>query len=320
MPDPVFSIILPVYNVEDYISACIEGILAQTVRDFELLIVDDGSTDKTGYICDEYSLRDSRICVFHQPNKGVSTARNKGLEEAVGQWIVFCDGDDIVKKNWLALFEFQMNDGSDLLIQGLFMDYSRTQQKDKESTELKGFDYKGDVRNALQLLFEDSVLGYLSTKAFKKEIIEKNRLRLNVTYNYHEDEEFFLRYCKYVNLVSSVHESGYVYFVSNWAKYCIRNRYELFRDKWMSIRDIFSVNVLPVVKSYLNDFAFNFLEEVSNRKNFRDSLILVREFRKSVWTYIPYLGLFFLTRIILFMDFTGFFATLFVKMHSRLKR
>ena len=89
----------------------------------------------------------------------------------------------------------------------------------------------------------------------------------------------------------------------------------------MSIRDIFfGKDVLPVVKSYLNDFAFNFLEEVSNRKNFRDPLILVREFRKSVWTYIPYLGLFFLTRIIVFIDFTGFFATLFVKMHLRLKR
>lgn len=97
--DSMISVIVPVYNVERYLARCIESILSQTYTDFELLLIDDGSKDKSGSICDEYALKDSRIRVFHKPNGGVSSARNVGLDNARGQWVAFCDSDDWLDKS-----------------------------------------------------------------------------------------------------------------------------------------------------------------------------------------------------------------------------
>lgn len=91
---PIISIIVPVYNTEQYLHRCIDSILAQTYTDFELLLIDDGSTDLSGAICDEYAAKDSRVRVFHKENGGASTARNKGIKESRGEWIIFLDSDD----------------------------------------------------------------------------------------------------------------------------------------------------------------------------------------------------------------------------------
>ena len=91
---PEISVIVPVYNVEKYLSECIDSILAQTFRNFELILIDDGSKDKSGEICDGYALKESRIKVIHKENAGVSEARNSGLEMAIGEYITFNDSDD----------------------------------------------------------------------------------------------------------------------------------------------------------------------------------------------------------------------------------
>ncbi len=91
---PTVSIIVPVYNVEKYLEECVEGVLSQTFTDFELLLIDDGSTDSSGDLCDQIAKRDTRIRVFHKSNGGLSSARNKGMDEAEGSWIVFLDSDD----------------------------------------------------------------------------------------------------------------------------------------------------------------------------------------------------------------------------------
>ena len=92
--NPKISVIVPVYNVEMFLRRCIDSILAQTFTDFELLLIDDGSKDKSGEICDEYATKDVRIRVFHKQNGGVSSARNVGLNHAIGEYICFCDADD----------------------------------------------------------------------------------------------------------------------------------------------------------------------------------------------------------------------------------
>lgn len=94
---PLISIIIPVYKAEKYIHQCIDSVLAQTFTDFELLLIDDGSPDNSGTICDEYAKRDKRIRVFHQKNQGVSVARNLGIKEARGHWIAFIDSDDWIE-------------------------------------------------------------------------------------------------------------------------------------------------------------------------------------------------------------------------------
>jgi glycosyltransferase involved in cell wall biosynthesis len=96
---PELSIIVPVYKVEKYLPKCLDSILAQTFKDYELILIDDGSPDRCGRICDEYAVRDSRITVIHQGNEGVSSARNKGLAIAKGRYVTFVDSDDAVDTN-----------------------------------------------------------------------------------------------------------------------------------------------------------------------------------------------------------------------------
>lgn len=90
------SIIIPVYNAGDTLSRCVDSVLAQSFGDFEVLLVDDGSTDSSAKICDEYAAKDSRVRVFHKENGGVSSARNVGLDHALGEWVCFCDADDFL--------------------------------------------------------------------------------------------------------------------------------------------------------------------------------------------------------------------------------
>lgn len=90
------SIIVPVYNVEEYLRECVDSVLNQTYSDVEVILVDDGSTDQSGNICDEYAKMDSRIKVIHKKNRGVSSARNTGIETASGERIIFVDSDDCI--------------------------------------------------------------------------------------------------------------------------------------------------------------------------------------------------------------------------------
>ncbi|MDM8153164.1 glycosyltransferase family 2 protein [Bacteroides gallinaceum] len=94
MKNPIVSVIVPIYNVESYLSQCLDSILKQSFVDFEVIMVDDGSKDKSGVICDEYAAKDSRINVFHQSNQGVSKARNVALNHAKGEYVIFMDADD----------------------------------------------------------------------------------------------------------------------------------------------------------------------------------------------------------------------------------
>lgn len=108
---PEISVIVPIYNVEKYLGPCIDSILAQTFKDFELILVDDGSPDRCGKICDEYERVDKRIRVIHQENSGLSAARNVGLDVMVGKYVTFIDSDDLVDKRFLEeLYDNLQND------------------------------------------------------------------------------------------------------------------------------------------------------------------------------------------------------------------
>ena len=113
---PKISIIIPVYNSETTLHQCVDSILYQDYKDFEVLLIDDGSKDKSPAICDEYTEKDNRVKVFHKQNGGVSSARNLGLDYAKGDWITFVDSDDHVESNYLVdLTSIQ----SDLVIVGV---------------------------------------------------------------------------------------------------------------------------------------------------------------------------------------------------------
>ena len=118
------SVIVPVYGVENYLPACIDSILAQTHEDFQLILVDDGSPDRCGAICDEYAAKDSRIVVIHQENGGLSAARNTGIDwvfdNSESRWLNFIDSDDIVSPVYLeTLYRCAAQNDADITVTGI---------------------------------------------------------------------------------------------------------------------------------------------------------------------------------------------------------
>ncbi len=119
----MISIIVPVYNVEPYLRKCLDSVVGQTYRDLEILIIDDGSTDGSGIICDEYKV-DERVKVFHTENRGLSAARNLGLDEATGDWIGFVDSDDWIEPDmYEVLIDRALEAGADVVECGWYWEY-----------------------------------------------------------------------------------------------------------------------------------------------------------------------------------------------------
>lgn len=197
---PFISIIVPVYNSEKTLDRCINSILEQTFQNWELLLIDDGSTDKSGEMCDSYSVRDQRVKVFYKENGGVSSARNMGLDHAKGKWITFCDSDDFVSPNWLKNYIDHISEKTDLICQGF--QYSKT--FNIENKRCFGITYEGSVKDGVSLLFENNILGYLWVKLFKRSIIEFYKLRFDTRYNYQEDQEFCFRYFCYIKTIGCI--------------------------------------------------------------------------------------------------------------------
>lgn len=126
----MISVIVPVYNVENYLRDCIESVCAQTYQDLEIILVDDGSTDRSGEICDEFAQRDERIVVVHQKNGGVTQARNTGLRISHGEYIGFVDGDDWIEPNMYASMYREMIDGNaDVVMCGHFENVGTAQHE-----------------------------------------------------------------------------------------------------------------------------------------------------------------------------------------------
>ena len=164
----LISVIVPVYNVEKYISKCIESILLQDYENFECILVDDGSKDNSGKICDDFAIKDNRIIVIHKKNGGVSRARNCGLKEAKGEYVCFIDGDDYVSKEYLSFLRgLIVENGADIsLTTCMFGNYSKQTQNKNKKWVLTG------ESSARELLSYRIPIGCYS-KMFKKSLFDK---------------------------------------------------------------------------------------------------------------------------------------------------
>lgn len=194
MNTPKISIIVPIYKAEKYLCKCIDSILAQTFTDFELLLIDDGSPDNSGKICDEYAEEDSRIRVFHKENGGVSSARNMGLDNARGEWIYFSDADDVIKTDGLQLLLDGVKDGVKFVMAGYEI-YDETETLIygcKKSTDRIVTSY-----DCLLYMFKPidyPYHGYLWCKLFYARIIKKRLLRFDEKISFNEDRLFIVQY------------------------------------------------------------------------------------------------------------------------------
>jgi len=145
MDTPFFSIIIPVYKVrQDYLEMCVESIRNQSFCNLEVILVDDGSPDNCGAICDEYAKKDARIKVIHQRNQGVSAARNAGIEAAQGEWIMFVDADDWLDKRFIELLMKKMKQvDAELVVCDILYWNSKTSE-----CEISKIRFETDVQDA----------------------------------------------------------------------------------------------------------------------------------------------------------------------------
>lgn len=188
---PKISVIVPVYKAEKYIEACTAAILGQSEPDLELLLIDDGSPDQSGAICDNLAETDARIRVIHKENGGASSARNRGLEDAKGEYIMFCDSDDRPTKDWCKELLSAMEQGNaDLCVCG----YSC--MKDGEEVRRSALQSPdgNNVDTDLWTLYEIRLLNTPWNKIFRRSVIEEKQLRFDETMSDGEDQHFNLRY------------------------------------------------------------------------------------------------------------------------------
>lgn len=311
MDKPIISVIVPVYNTEKYLHRCIDSILAQTFTDFELLLIDDGSKDNSGAICDEYATIDNRVRVFHKDNGGVCSARNVGLDNAIGEWVTFCDSDDWVFDSWLENFVANIGD-TDLVCQGIRFDKSLFNQDTIDS----GFDYTGNVQGLLNIFYEWDV-GYTVIKCFKRMIIDRYKILFDVRFNYHEDEEFVLKYLAYCNRAKSTSKVGYNYLVPNPAvkKYRIKNSLSLYNSLYNSAKVIYRGNSNKVMSHYLDGYTMMLLTHFKKCISIKS----VRDYKKSVGKFILSSKLFGLTKWTIYLDPTYIVSAFVLFLHSNFK-
>lgn len=181
---PQISVIVPVYKVEKYLGRCVESILTQTFEDFELILVDDGSTDRSGEICDEYAAKDDRIRVIHKQNGGVSSARNAGLDAAQGEFVAFVDSDDYVEPDYLQVL---CNHNVDLSFCGSVRHLEDGSIKDNL---IPTVDKGKNEKKLLQVWLEKGYLCSVWAKLIRKSIINSLRFREDMCYG--EDSVFVM--------------------------------------------------------------------------------------------------------------------------------
>ena len=171
---PTVSFIVPVYNVETYLPKCIESILDQTFNDIEIILIDDGSTDNSGNICDKYQIQDSRIQVIHQNNQGISHTRNIGIEQAKGKYISFIDSDDFVSNNYTEILLKAINRDTEIDIS--FCEYYIVKDDLSVVHTMNSSDMIYDNETGIYLLCQDKeIKNYVWGKLFKKELFASIR-------------------------------------------------------------------------------------------------------------------------------------------------
>lgn len=253
--NPIVSIIVPVYNAEKTIGRCIESILNQEYTDFELLLMDDGSKDASGHICDEYGAKDSRIHVIHKENTGVSDTRNQALDLAQGTYLQFLDADDWITPNATRLFvETAETYHCDMVISDFYRVVGERVSR------------KGDIDDDCVLTKEefaahmienpaDFYYGVLWNKLFRRDIIEKHHLRMNPEISWCEDFMFNLEYICYAEVFYALQVPIYYYVKTKGS----------LATQGMNITKTIKMKLM--VFEYYNNFYKHVLNEKDYEKN-----------------------------------------------------
>lgn len=208
-----FSVILPIYKVEKYLAECVDSILNQSFSDYEVILVDDGSPDNSGAMCDEYAKKDARIKVIHKKNGGLSDARNAGFEIACGEYVVFIDSDDYVTdKDFLKKISAKIDErGSDIVLYKYSKLYEETKKMDAPAFSL---DFVNGTTDSDELLYElvkrDAYYGMAWIKAFKRDVALKGGVSFEKGL-LGEDMDWYFNLLLHSGSISAIDESFIAY-------------------------------------------------------------------------------------------------------------
>lgn len=201
------SVIIPVYNAEAYLKQCIQSIMQQTYQDFELIMVNDGSTDHSKDILEKLLPTNDKIKIINQSNQGVSGARNTGIIHATGKYIAFIDSDDFVATDYLESLMKAANNGKiDWVMSGTSFI--------QDNHEINVVAMEEDIWNRQEL---DSKFSYIDNmtaihgKLYKKEIIDRNHLQFDISMSWAEDRDFNIEFIKHIRTVHNIPYVGYTY-------------------------------------------------------------------------------------------------------------
>lgn len=267
MSNPKISVICPVYNVEKYLHKCVDSILAQTFTDFELLLIDDGSSDNSGKICDEYVEKDSRVRVFHKKNGGVSSARNLGLENVFGEWIIFVDSDDMLYSNaLLRCYNTALHHNVDVLQFSYNRRWIENQYDEKRTHVLSPIEYvKSEMINVC-------VWGTF----IKNTIIKDNQLCFDENISLGEDQFFIfdvLNKCKRIIRICDI-----LYYYRNNTTSATHN--PRINDQIKTINRCKAYKISnPFSSAYLDNMIRSFIFELS--KNPKVPILQIRKLYKD---------------------------------------
>lgn len=307
------SVIIPVYNAEKTLKKCIDSVLSQTYTCFEIILVDDGSSDSSRKLCDNYHKTYQNILTVHQENKGVSVARNVGIEIAKGDYVFFLDSDDSIKKDLFEKYIFSIvNEKVDVVIGGLL-------QIDEKGN------IKGTIRNKeignfgkeiwLQICTAFEIFGYAGGKMISRELISNNDLKFNENLVSQEDLSFCLSVYEVAEKVCLLDYNGYIYNylpsnrVPQYRVY-LKNQMRIVKDSKMFIQ--YNKKADMVIRerieslisgflrsSYQNEDSYNraiesivsidgLMEYLEEKRNYTESGFIAQEVRKNHFRLIRY--------------------------------
>lgn len=207
---PKISVIVPVYNSEKFLDKCIESILKQTLNDLELILINDGSTDKSGVICEKYKKADERVIYIEKENSGVSDSRNLGIDTSIGKYICFIDSDDYIKYNMMENLYRATEGEFDLVISGMYFERINNDDWNNIIPMYKA-NNREEIKKGIPELFKSYLLYNPVGKLYKNNIIKKYNLRFDSSMSFGEDPVFNCKYFEKIENYININDSYYIY-------------------------------------------------------------------------------------------------------------
>ena len=292
---PILSIILPVYNGEAFVGRAIKSVVMQEFTAWELIIIDDGSTDHTGQICTDFSLKDNRIQYYHQKNRGLSAARNAGFRRASGKFIAYLDADDYVELNYYSeLISSAENSGADFVIAGFFRDFIHEKglQKQVKIEFADVFCSRPQLSKYNENLWFYNLYIHVWNKLYKRENLLKYHIYFDETVYFGEDVPYNILYLQYVEKIHFSCTIGYHYIchqqthlTGNWNELLPKENSRIFDEIICFEKEFLNLDKHPLASGmYLRGCFLSVEKALKHGKKYRELKLIIKQMLNSPYT------------------------------------